>query len=118
MNVGISVPLPAYLVDVGFTAGKAGELGFESFFCAEHPFMPVKTTSRFPGSEDGIIPEVYSHFVDPFVALARASGATTRIKLGPGIVLVPERNPLALANEVSPLHHFTSSPPLFAICAA
>ena len=34
MNVGISVPLPAYLVDVGFMARKAEELGFESFWCA------------------------------------------------------------------------------------
>jgi len=117
MNVGISVPLPAYLVDVGFMARKAEELGFESFFCAEHPFIPVKTTSRFPGSEDGIIPETYSHFVDPFVALARASGATTRIKLGTGIVLVPERNPLLLAKEVSTLDHFSGGRFLFGIGA-
>ena len=75
MNVGISVPLPAYLVDVGFMARKAEELGFESFFCAEHPFIPVQTQSRFPGSEDGVIPESYSHFVDPFVALARRACA-------------------------------------------
>ena len=84
MNVGISVPLPAYLVDVGFMARKAEELGFESFWCAEHPFIPVKTTSRFPGAADGVIPEAYAHFVDPFVALARASGMTTRIKLATG----------------------------------
>mgnify|MGYP001614976364 FL=1 len=32
MTVGISVPLPAYLVDVGFMAQKAEELGFESLF--------------------------------------------------------------------------------------
>ena len=49
MNVGISVPLPAYLVDVGFMARKAEELGFESFWCAEHPFIPVRSASRFPG---------------------------------------------------------------------
>ena len=117
MNVGISVPLPAYLVDVGFMARKAEELGFESFFCAEHPFMPVHTTSRFPGSEDGVIPESYSHFVDPFVALARASGATSRIKLGTAIVLVPERNPLVLAKEVSTLDHFSGGRFLFGIGA-
>src|SRR4030095_8102522 len=45
MNVGISVPLPAYHVDVGFMARKAEELGFESFWCAEHPFLPVKPAS-------------------------------------------------------------------------
>ena len=95
MNVGISVPLPAYLVDVGFMARKVEELGFESFWCAEHPFIPVHSASRFPGSADGVIPESYSHFIDPFVALARASGVTSRIKLGTGIVLVPERHPAA-----------------------
>jgi hypothetical protein len=101
MNIGVSVPLPAYLVDVGAMARTAEALGFESFWCAEHPFIPVHTKSRFPGSADGVIPDSYSHFVDPFVALARASGATTRIKLGTGIVLVPERHPLVLAKEVS-----------------
>jgi probable F420-dependent oxidoreductase len=107
MNVGLSVPLPAYLVDVGLMARTAEELGFESFWCAEHPFMPVQTSSRFPGSDDGVIPESYSHFIDPFVALARASGITSRIKLGTGIVLVPERHPLLLAKEVSTLDLFS-----------
>jgi len=115
MNVGISVPLPAYAVDVAFMAHKAEELGFESFWCAEHPFIPVRTTSRFPGSEDGVIPESYSHFIDPFVALARASGVTTRMKLGTGIVLVPERNPLLLAKEISTLDLFSSGRFLFGI---
>jgi probable F420-dependent oxidoreductase len=115
MNVGISVPLPAYAVDVAFMARKAEELGFESFWCAEHPFIPVHTTSRFPGSEDGVIPESYSHFIDPFVALARASGVTTRMKLGTGIVLVPERNPLLLAKEISTLDLFSGGRFLFGI---
>src|SRR3989475_3693631 len=115
MNIGVSVPLPAYHVDVAFMARKAEEFGFESFWCAEHPFIPVHSTSRFPGSEDGVIPESYSHFVDPFVALARASGATTRIKLGTGIVLVPERHPLLLAKEISTLDLFSGGRVLFGI---
>ena len=115
MNVGISVPLPAYLVDVGAMARKAEELGFESFWCAEHPFIPVQSQSRFPGSEDGVIPETYSHFIDPFVALARASGTTSRIKLGTGIVLVPERHPLLLAKEISTLDLFSGGRFLFGI---
>ena len=117
MNVGISVPLPAYHVDVGFMARKAEELGFESFWCAEHPFIPVNSASRFPGSADGVIPESYSHFVDPFVALARASGTTKSIKLGTGIVLVPERNPLLLAKEISTLDLFSGGRFLFGIGA-
>ena len=117
MNVGISVPLPAYLVDVGFMARTVEELGFESFWCAEHPFIPVHAASRFPGSADGVIPETYSHFIDPFVALARASGVTRRIKLGTGIVLVPERHPLLLAKEVSTLDLFSGGRFLFGIGA-
>ena len=117
MNVGVSIPLPAYLVDPGLMAKKAEELGFDSFWCAEHPFMPVKTTSRFPGSADGVIPETYAHFVDPFVALARASGTTRRIKLGTGIVLVPERHPLLLAKEVATLDLFSGGRFLFGIGA-
>jgi probable F420-dependent oxidoreductase len=117
MSVGVSIPLPAYLVDAGAMARKAEELGFESFWCAEHPFIPVRTTSRFPGSADGAIPEEYSHFVDPFVALARASGTTSRIKLATGIVLVPERHPLVLAKEVSTLDLFSGGRFLFGIGA-
>jgi probable F420-dependent oxidoreductase len=117
MNVGISVPLPAYLVDVGAMARTAEALGFESFWCAEHPFIPVHTTSRFPGTADGVIPEAYAHFIDPFVALARASGTTSRIKLATGIVLVPERHPLMLAKEVSTLDLFSGGRFLFGIGA-
>src|SRR3989442_12034323 len=115
MNVGISVPLPAYQVDVASMARAAEGLGFESLWCAEHPIMPVRSTSRFPGSADGVIPESYSHFIDPFVALARASGVTTTLKLGTGITLVPERNPLLLAKEISTLDLFSGGRVLFGI---
>jgi len=117
MNVGISIPLPAYLVDVAFMAAKVEALGFESFWCAEHPFIPVHSTSRFPGSKDGVIPETYSHFIDPFVALARASGVTRQVKLGTGIVLVPERHPLLLAKEISTLDLFSGGRFVFGIGA-
>jgi probable F420-dependent oxidoreductase len=115
MNVGVSVPLPAYKIDVAFMARTAEALGFESLWCAEHPIMPVHSTSRFPGSPDGVIPESYAHFVDPFVALARASGVTTKLRLGTGITLVPERNPLLLAKEISTLDLFSGGRFLFGI---
>ena len=103
MNIGVSMPLPAYKINAGFMARKAEELGFDSLWYGEHPVMPVHTASPFPSSPDGVIPETYSHFVDPFIALAQASGATTTLKLGVAITLVPERNPLLLAKEVSTL---------------
>lgn len=114
MSVGVSTPLPAYTVDPAFMAKKAEELGFESIWYAEHPAVPVKSDSPFPAT-GGEIPWTYSHFTDPYIALARASGATTTIKLGTGITLVPERNPLLLAKEIATLDRFSGGRFLFGI---
>ena len=102
MPVGVSTPLPAYTIDPAFTAKKAEELGFDSIWYAEHPAVPVHSNSPFPAT-GGEIPWTYSHFTDPYIALAKASGVTSTIKLGTGITLIPERNPLLLAKEISTL---------------
>ena len=114
MSVGVSTPLPAYTVDPAFMAQKAEELGFESLWYAEHPAVPVQSDSPFPAT-GGEIPWTYSHFTDPYIALARASGATSTIKLGTGITLVPERNPLLLAKEIASLDRFSGGRFLFGI---
>ena len=114
MSVGVSTPLPAYTVDPAFMARKAEELGFESLWYAEHPAVPVNSNSPFPAT-GGEIPWTYSHFTDPYIALARASGATSSIKLGTGITLVPERNPLLLAKEIASLDRFSGGRFLFGI---
>ncbi len=114
MSVGVSTPLPAYTVDPAFMAKKAEELGFESIWYAEHPAVPVESDSSFPAT-GGEIPWTYSHFTDPYIALARASGATSTIKLGTGITLVPERNPLLLAKEIATLDRFSGGRFLFGI---
>ena len=106
MSVGTSVPLPAYTIDPAFMARKAEELGFESIWYAEHPVVPVHSASPFPAT-GGPIPETYSHFTEPYIALARASGVTSKIRLCTGITLVPERNPLLLAKEIAALDLFS-----------
>ena len=116
MAIGTSTPLPAYGIDPAFIARKAEELGFESLWYAEHTVMPVQSVSPFP-TTGGAIPEAYRHFTDPFIALARASGVTTKIKLGTGVILVPERNPLITAKEVAALDHFSGGRFLFGIGA-
>ena len=107
MNIGIFVFETDSSMDPAVLAKRAEELGFESFWVPEHPIVPVHTTSPFGGSPDGVIPESYKRVVDPFVALARASAVTRTIKLGTGICLIPERNPLLLAKEVATLDHFS-----------
>ena len=88
--------------DPALLAKRAEELGFELFWLAEHPVLPLETRTPYHDSP-GVRPEVYRHIVDPFIALARASGVATTIKLGPSVCLVPERNPLLLAKEIATL---------------
>jgi probable F420-dependent oxidoreductase len=76
--------------------------------------VPVHSDSPFPAT-GGEIPWTYSHFTDPYIALARASGVTRTIKLGTGITLVPERNPLLLAKEIASLDRFSGGRFLFGI---
>ena len=114
MKIGISTPLPAYTIDPAFMARTSEDLGFDSIWYAEHPATPVESDSPFPAT-GGEIPWTYSHFTEPYIALARASGATSKILLGTGITLVPQRNPLILAKEVAALDFHSGGRFLFGI---
>ena len=114
MKVGLATPLPAYTIDPAFMGRKAEELGFDSLWYAEHPATPVESNSPFP-STGGEIPWTYSHFDEPYIALARASAVTSKLLLGTGITLVPQRNPLILAKEVAALDFHSGGRFLFGI---
>jgi probable F420-dependent oxidoreductase len=116
MKVGIFHYLStAYSIDPAVLAKRAEELGFDSVWLPEHPIFPVTTVSPFPLG--GPIPHFYAEIIDPFVGLARASAVTQTIKLGTGICLVPERNPLLLAKEIATLDHFSGGRFIFGIGA-
>ena len=117
MDIGISTFPTDYSIDIAKLAQRAEEYGFESLWVPEHSILPVNTESPWPGSPDGKIPKVYADIVDPFIALSRASAVTTKLKLGTGICLVPERNPLLLAKEVATLDMYSQGRFLFGIGA-
>ncbi len=75
--------------------------GFESLFLAEHSHIPVNTKTPYPMG--GPIPRKYYRTLDPFVALTAAAAATETLVLGTGIALVPQRNPILTAKEVTSL---------------
>ena len=108
MRVGLSMPLPAYTIDPAFMGRTAELLGFESIWYAEHPAVPVSSATPFPAT-GGSIPLTYSHFTEPYIALARASAVTTTLKLATGITLVPQRNPPVLAKEIAALDHHSGA---------
>jgi probable F420-dependent oxidoreductase len=89
--------------------------GFESLWVPEHTHIPVSRESPWPGG--GELPREYSHTHDPFVALATAASVTERIKLGTGICLVVERDPIVTAKEVASLDQLSGGRFLFGIGA-
>jgi probable F420-dependent oxidoreductase len=82
-------------------AQLAEERGFESLWFPEHTHIPASRATAYPAGGD--LPSMYWHSLDPFVALTAAAVATTELRLGTGICLVVERDPIITAKEVASL---------------
>jgi probable F420-dependent oxidoreductase len=99
--------------------GELGRLaedrGFESLFFPEHTHIPASRETPWPGG--GELPRQYSHTLDPFVALGAVAASTERIRLGTGIALVIERDPIVTAKEVATLDHISGGRVLFGVGA-
>ena len=117
MDIGVSARASSDSVDPAELAKRAEELGFESFWLPEHPILPVHTTSRYGGTPDGSIPSSMADIGDPLIALSMAAAATSDIKLGTSISLVPEHNPLMQAKQIATLDKFSGGRFLFGIGA-
>jgi probable F420-dependent oxidoreductase len=75
------------------------ERGFESLFFPEHSHIPASRRSPWPGGSE--LPRRYAHTLDPFVAMTAAAAATTRLRVGSGICLLVQRDPIITAKEVA-----------------
>ena len=91
------------------------ERGLDSLFFPEHTHIPVARTTPFPGGGD--LPDWYWRSHDPFVALTAAAAVTSRIKIGTGICLVIERDPITLAKQIASLDQISGGRFIFGIGA-
>ena len=89
------------------------ERGFESLWVPEHSHIPASRRSPWPGGPD--LPEMYWHTYDPFVALTAAATVTTTLRLGTGICLMVERDPIITAKEVASLDMLSNGRFIFGI---
>jgi probable F420-dependent oxidoreductase len=89
------------------------ERGFESIWFPEHTHIPASRESPWPGGAE--LPREYWSAYDPFVALAAAAVASKRLKLGTGVCLVVERDPIVTAKEVATLDRLSGGRVLFGI---
>jgi probable F420-dependent oxidoreductase len=106
MQIGIFAPTTDYAAPTHLIAKACEERGFDSLWVPEHTHIPVSRRSPFPGGGD--LPNEYSHLNDPFVMLAAAAAVTERIKLGTGICLVVEHDPIVLAKQIASLDRLSN----------
>ena len=86
--------------------GRAAEdAGFDSIFVPEHTHIPASRESPWPGGAE--LPREYSHTLDPFVSLSAIAATTERLRIGTGIALIVERDPIMLAHEAASLDHLS-----------
>jgi len=117
MHVGILTFVTERGLPITDLARACEERGLDSLWLPEHLVVPVEHTTPYPLSEDGKLPRPYQELPDPFVTLAAAAAVTTTLKLGTGICLVPERDPLHTALQVATLDWLSGGRVLFGIGA-
>src|SRR3954467_6668488 len=113
MHLGVALFATDLASDVRDVARAAEDAGFESLFVAEHTHIP--TARRTPYPMGGELPGEYSRTLDPFLALTAAAAVTERLRLGTGVCLVVERDPIHLAKEVATLDLLSGGRVLFGV---
>jgi len=113
MHYGVLIFPTEYAIRIDEVARAAEERGFESLFVTEHTHIPASRRTPFPGG--GELPKEYSHTLDPFVALTAAAAATRTLKVGTGICLIIEHDPIVTAKSVATLDLLSNGRFLFGI---
>ena len=101
MKIGAVIFATDYSMPLIDLAPALEERGFDSLFVPEHTHIPTSRRSPWRGGAE--LPQEYSHTLDPFVALATAAPVTRILRLGTGICLVTERDPIVTAKAVASL---------------
>ena len=115
MDFGAAIFFTDYSMGPAALGRALEERGFDSLWAPEHSHIPLSRQSPFPAG--GELPKKYYDVMDPFVTLAAAAAATTRLKVATGICLVVQRDPIQTAKEVATLDQVSGGRFLFGIGA-
>jgi probable F420-dependent oxidoreductase len=111
--MGITIFPTDYSIQPHDLAVEVEARGFDSLWLPEHSHIPTSRKSPWPGGAE--LPKHYYDSYDPFLSLAAAAAVTKKIKLGTGICLVIERDPIHTAKEVSTVDRLSNGRFLFGI---
>lgn len=106
MDLGVTIFATDLCALPAEVARSAEERGFASFYLPEHTHLPLDPLGPLPRGATQL-EEGYRRTLDPYVALASAASVTQRIRLGTGISLVAEHDPIALAKQVATLDYLS-----------
>lgn len=101
MRYGVTMFATDQSIGIVELARAVEERGLDSLWLPEHTHIPASRRTPYPASPDGILPEEYRRCLDPFVALSAAATATTSLRVGTGILLIAQRDPIVTAKEVA-----------------
>ena len=87
--------------------------GFESLWVPEHSHIPLARTTEFPSGGD--LPKAYYDIMDPFIVLTAAAAATQRLKVGTGVCLIAQRDPIQTAKLVASIDQVSNGRFLFGV---
>ena len=109
LKFGISLFFTEYSMTPALLAQEVEGRGFESVWSGEQSHMPAELKTPFPG--EGEVKRHYYDVMDPFVTLTAAAMATKTLKIGTGVCLIPQRDPMTplIATLVNPGAMVTSS---------
>ncbi len=113
MQFGGAMFFTDYAMEATGFARALEDRGFESVWAPEHSHIPLSRNSAFPAG--GELPRKYAECMDPFVSLTAAAVATTTIKLGTGVALVVQRDPIQTAKLVASIDQVSKGRFLFGI---
>ena len=114
LPVGITTFVTDQSIDPVQLAREVEARGFHSLYIPEHTHIPASRRTPLPIG-DGTLPEEYKRTVDPFVALGAAAAVTSRIKLGIGVCLIAQREPIVTAKAVATLDRIANGRFVFGI---
>ncbi|MDR3538036.1 MAG: LLM class F420-dependent oxidoreductase [Acetobacteraceae bacterium] len=113
MHFGASMFFTDYSMTSAELAQALEARGFESVWAPEHSHIPTSRRSPWPGGGD--LPKQYYDVMDPFVTLTAAAMATKTLKIGTGVCLVNQRDPIQLAKLVASIDQVSGGRFLFGI---
>jgi probable F420-dependent oxidoreductase len=113
LQVGISTFPTEDGIDVKALGRAVEERGFESLFVPEHTHIPTSRLTPNPGGGD--LPDEFRRTPDPFVVLGAIAACTERLRLGTGVCLVVERDPIVTAKEVATVDRISGGRFLFGV---